>query len=126
MSRPGRYRKFRSVGSVLPRVLKQFKLDKILAAQPAVTLWPEIAGPKTAEHTRALEVDGNTLVIVVDSPAWIAQLRYLKPQLLKKISGRVGKGLVLDLRFVLGNAEGKWKGESGNGEGGGTRSEVRS
>ena len=106
MSRPGKYRKFRSVGSVLPRGLRQFKLDKVLAAQPAVTLWPEIAGPKTAEHTRALEVDGNTLVIVVDSPAWIAQLRFLKPQLLKKISGRVGKGLVLDLRFVLGQGKG--------------------
>jgi predicted nucleic acid-binding Zn ribbon protein len=93
-------------------VLKQFKLDKVLAAQPAVTLWPEIAGPKTAEHTRALEVEGNTLVVVVDSPAWIAQLRYLKPQLLKKISGRVGKGLVLDLRFVLGQGTREEGGES--------------
>ena len=102
MSRQGRYRKFRSVGSLLPRVLKQYKLDKVVAAQPAVTLWPEIAGPKTAEHTRALEVDGNTLVIMVDSPAWGAQLRFLKPQLLKKIEGRVGKGLIRDLRFVLG------------------------
>jgi predicted nucleic acid-binding Zn ribbon protein len=112
MFRPGKYRKFRSVGSMLPRVLKGLKLDKVLAAQPAVELWPQIAGPKTAEHTRALEVDGTTLVIVVDSPAWIAQLRYLKPQLLKKISGRVGKGLVLDLRFVLGQGRREEGGES--------------
>ena len=114
MSRPAKYRKFRSVGSVLPRVLKGLKLDKVLAAQPAVTFWPEIAGPKTAEHTRALEVDGNTLVIVVDSPAWIAQLRFLKPQLLKKIAGRVGKGLILDLRFVLG--QGRREEGVGSGE----------
>ena len=126
MSRPGRYRKFRSVGSVLPRVLKGLKLDKVMAAQPAVNLWPEVVGPKTAEHTRAVEVDGSTLVVVVDSPAWIAQLRFLKPQLLKKIAGRVGQGLVADVRFVLGNAESKWQGESGNGDVGGTKSEVRS
>ncbi|MCX6843456.1 MAG: DUF721 domain-containing protein [candidate division WOR-3 bacterium] len=126
MSRPAKYRKFRSVGSVLPRVLKGLKLDKVLAAQPAVDLWPQIAGPKTAEHTRAVEVDGNTLVVVVDSPAWIAQLRYLKPQLLKKISGRVGKGLIGDVRFVLGNAESKWQGERGNDEVGGANSELRS
>jgi predicted nucleic acid-binding Zn ribbon protein len=111
---------------VLPRVLKGLKLDKVLAAQPAVELWPQIAGPKTAEHTRAVEVDGNTLVVVVDSPAWIAQLRYLKPQLLKKISGRVGKGLIGDVRFVLGNAESKWQGERGNDELGGANSEFRS
>jgi predicted nucleic acid-binding Zn ribbon protein len=115
MSRPGRYLKFRSIGSVLPRVLKGLKLDKILAAQPAVNLWPEIVGPKTAEHTRAVEVDGNTLVVVVDSPAWIAQLRFLKPQLLKKIAGRVGKGLIADVRFVLG--QGKAEEWSGKDEG---------
>jgi len=90
---------------VLPRVLKGLKLDKVLAAQPAVTLWPKIAGPKTAEHTRAVGVDGRTLVVVVDSPAWIAQLRFLKPQLLRKVAGRVGKGLVTDLRFVLGHGK---------------------
>ena len=103
MSRQGRYRKFRSVGSVLPRVLKGLKLDKVLAAQPAVDLWPQIAGPKTDEHARAVEVDGKTLVIVVDGPAWSAQLRFLKPQLLKKIDARIGKGLITDLRFVLGH-----------------------
>jgi len=97
-------------------VLKGLKLDKVLAAQPAVDLWPQIAGPKTAEHTRAVEVDGKTLVVIVDSPAWSAQLRFLKPQLLKKIEGRVGKGLIADVRFVLGNAESKWQGERGNGE----------
>jgi predicted nucleic acid-binding Zn ribbon protein len=111
---------------VLPRVLKQCKLDKVLAAQPAVTLWPEIAGAKTAAHTRAVEVDGSMLVVVVDSPAWMAQLRFLKPKLLKKIDGRVGKGLIADVRFVLGNAEGKGKGEKGNDEVGGAKSEVRS
>ena len=105
MSRPAKYRKFRSVGSVLPRVLKGLKLDKVLAAQPAVDLWPQIAGPKTAEHTRAVEVDGKTLVIIVDGPAWSAQLRFLKPQLIKKIDARIGKGLITDLRFVLGHGK---------------------
>jgi predicted nucleic acid-binding Zn ribbon protein len=101
---------------VLPRVLKGLKLDKVLAAQPAVDLWPQIAGPKTAEHTRAVEVDRKTLVVIVDSPAWSAQLRFLKPQLLKKIDGRVGKGLITDVRFMLGNAEDKWQVQRGNGE----------
>jgi predicted nucleic acid-binding Zn ribbon protein len=107
MSRQGRSRKFRSVGSVLPRVLKGLKLDRVLAAQPAVTFWPEIAGPTTAAHTRAAEIDGGTLVVIVDSPAWMTQLRFLKPQLLKKIEGRIGRGLVTDIRFVLGQGTGE-------------------
>jgi predicted nucleic acid-binding Zn ribbon protein len=113
MSRRGWSRKFRRVGSVLPQVLKGLKLDKLMAAQPAVTLWPKVAGPKIAEHTRAVGVDGKTLVVVVDSPAWIAQLRFLKPQLLRKVAGHVGKGLVGDIRFVLG--QGPERRESGVG-----------
>ncbi|HTW91095.1 MAG TPA: DUF721 domain-containing protein [bacterium] len=89
---------------MLPRVLKGLKLDKVLASQRAVTLWPEIAGPKTAAHTRALEVDGSTLVVIADSQAWMTQLRFLKPQLLRKIETRMGAGLVSDVRFVLGRA----------------------
>jgi len=105
MSRPGKYRKFRSVGSVLPRVLRQFKLDKVLAAQPAVTLWPEIAGPKTAEHTRALEVDGNT------SSSWLTARPGLPSSVPEAATAEEdfrarGQGLVLDLRFVLGQGKG--------------------
>jgi predicted nucleic acid-binding Zn ribbon protein len=96
---------------VLPRVLKGLKLDKVLAAQPAVTLWPEIAGAKTAARTRAVEVERSTLVVVVDSPAWMTQLRFLKPQLLKKIEMRVGRGLVKDIRFVLGHGQRTANGE---------------
>jgi len=95
-------------------VLKGLKLDKMLAAQPAVTLWPEIVGPKIAEHTRAVEVDGSALVVIVDSPAWIVQLRFLKPQLLRKVAGRVGKGLIGDVRFVLGH--GTRESETGGSE----------
>jgi predicted nucleic acid-binding Zn ribbon protein len=73
-----------------------------MAAQSAVTLWPEVAGPKTAEHTYAIEVDGVTLVVAADSSAWLTQLKFLRPQLLKKLNARLGKGLVSDIRFVLG------------------------
>ena len=108
--RRGKSRRFRSVGQVLPRVLRELKLDKMLAAQPAVTLWPEIAGPKMAAHTRAIEVQGRTLVVVVDSPAWLTQLRFLKPQLLAKIEGRVGAGRIGDVRFVLGHGRNEERG----------------
>jgi len=126
VSRQGRYRKFRSVGSLLPRVLKQYKLDKVVAAQPAVTLWPEIVGPKTAEHTRAVGVEGKTLVVVVDSPAWIVQLRFLKAQLIRKVAGHVGKGLIDDIRFVLGQGRRDEGGMMRNDEGRSQRSEDRS
>lgn len=44
------------------------------------------------------------MVVAVDSPAWLTQLTFLKPELLKKVAGRVGKGRVSDLQFVLARA----------------------
>jgi len=104
--RPGRkpYRRFRSVGSVLPRIVKQLNLQEAVAVQPAVTLWPEIAGDKIARHARALFVDRKTLVVAVDGPTWMTQLTFLRPQILRKISSRIGKGLIEDVRFVPAQA----------------------
>ena len=94
--------RFRSVGNVLPGVLRGLKLDRVMATQPVVTQWPEIAGAKIAEHTRAVAVESKTLVVMVDGQAWITQLRYLKPELLKKIAARMGKDVITDIRLVLG------------------------
>jgi predicted nucleic acid-binding Zn ribbon protein len=103
MSRPGWSPRFRSVGSVLPRVLRELKLDRTMASQPAVTLWPETVGAKIAQRARAIAVDGKVLVVMVDGQAWMTQLRFLKPELLKKIAARMGKDVITDIRLVLGS-----------------------
>jgi predicted nucleic acid-binding Zn ribbon protein len=74
-----------------------------VAAQPAVNEWPRLAGERIAQHARAVAVDRGVLVVVVDSPAWMTQLAFLKPELLRKVAARVGRGRVKDLRLVLGH-----------------------
>jgi predicted nucleic acid-binding Zn ribbon protein len=96
------YRRFRTVGSVLPKVVKRLKLQDTLAVQPAVNRWPEIVGDKVARHTHARSVDGKTLIVAVSSPVWMTQLTFLKPRILEKIAARIGKGLITDIRFVPG------------------------
>jgi predicted nucleic acid-binding Zn ribbon protein len=87
---------------VLPKVVKSLKLQEVVAAQPAVMNWAKIAGEKIAQHSRAVSIEQKTLLVIVDSPAWMMQLTYLKPELLRKVRARIGKGLVEDIRFVLG------------------------
>jgi predicted nucleic acid-binding Zn ribbon protein len=86
-------------------VLKRHHLDRVIAAQKAVSVWPEVAGERTAQHTKAVEVEGSVLVVTADSEAWLTQLRFLKSQLLRKLSVHVGKDLVSDIRFVLGRGK---------------------
>jgi len=82
-------------------VLHRLGLGRAVAAQRAVALWPQIAGERIAAHTRALDVDGKTLLVEVDSPTWMTELAFLKGTMLKAICRRVGGGLVTDVRFLL-------------------------
>lgn len=92
---------FKSVPERLPAVLRQFGLGDKIAVYQAVADWSLIAGEGLARHSRAIAVEDKTLVVAVDSPAWMAQLYYLKGELLLKISRHIGKGLITDVRFVL-------------------------
>lgn len=100
MSR-GRLRRFSKVGSCLPGVLRRLGLADIVAAQRAVVLWPEIAGKRVAAHCRAVDVEGKTLIVEVDSPVWLTELVFLKGTMLKAICRRIGGGLVTDVKFRL-------------------------
>ncbi|MGQ9707445.1 MAG: DciA family protein [bacterium] len=92
---------FKSLAEKLPAVLEQFGLKDKVMVYRAVAEWRTIAGEGVARHSRALAVDDKTLVVAVDSPAWMTQLFYLKGQLLENIGRQIGKGLVTDVRFVL-------------------------
>jgi predicted nucleic acid-binding Zn ribbon protein len=56
------------------------------------TAWEELVGPAVAAHVRPLRVDGPTLVVVVDHPAWVTQLRALAPDILARVCESVGDG----------------------------------
>lgn len=94
-------RGFRTIKEVLAAVLEELGLGEKVVVYRAVTDWPEIVGPQVARHTKALAVEDKTLVVAVDSPAWMTQLFYLKAQLLEKIANRIGSGRIVELRLVL-------------------------
>ena len=47
--------------------------------------WDEIVGPAVAAHVRPVRVDGVTLVVSADHPAWATQLRHLAPDILARL-----------------------------------------
>jgi len=87
------------VGGLISGFLGRLGLAERLSRQSAVTAWAEIAGPKIAEETEAVRIDGETLVVKVHKAAWRQQLTFLKTELLAKLESKVGKG-VTDIRFI--------------------------
>ncbi len=52
--------------------------------------WEELVGPAMASHVRPVRVDGPTLVVAVDHPAWVTQVRALAPDILAKVQAATG------------------------------------
>ena len=87
------------VGGLISGFLGRLGLAERLSRQSAVVAWAEIAGPKIAEESEAVRIDGDTLVVKVHKAAWRQQLTFLKAELLTKLESKVGKG-VKDIRFI--------------------------
>lgn len=70
--------------------------------------WSNIVGAQIAQHTRIEQVENGVIVIRCDSTQWAAQLKFLIPQLMKKIETHFPKLRVQKL-IVLGPQVPSWK-----------------
>jgi predicted nucleic acid-binding Zn ribbon protein len=52
--------------------------------------WEDIVGAAVAAHVRPVRVDGATLVVSADHPAWATQLRHLTPDILARLADACG------------------------------------
>lgn len=65
--------------------------------------WEALFKGPLSEHTTPQGLKDGVLLVVVDSPAWIQQLNYLKPDIISKLAG-FG---IRDLKFRLGTVRKK-------------------
>ena len=81
----------------LPVATSLDRVSRALGAAPARVLgavfshWEQLVGPEIAAHARPTSLRGGVLVVVVDQPAWAAQLRFMATDLLTRCPGR-GRG----------------------------------
>lgn len=90
------------LGAILSAVMKKMGLDSQLWVNTLESEWSAIVGAAVARHTRPGRLDGNRLVVYVDSPAWLNELsRYGKRQIQDNLTARFGaervRGVVLAL-----------------------------
>jgi predicted nucleic acid-binding Zn ribbon protein len=65
-----------------------------VASAAVFTRWEEAVGAAVAAHAHPLRLDGTTLVVGVDGPAYATQLRLLTAQLLTRLRDLAGPGVV--------------------------------
>jgi len=64
--------------------------------------WPAIVGPQVAEHSRPLEVRGETLIVATRSSSWTHQLSFMTEQMLAAIASDAPDAKIKRVRFRVG------------------------
>jgi predicted nucleic acid-binding Zn ribbon protein len=91
---------FSDLRSILDTVLKEHNFGDV-HAHKVFSQWKELAGPKVAAHAMPVRMNKRILYVEVDDPLWLAQLKYMKGDILNKIDRQIKPDLFADLKFFL-------------------------
>jgi predicted nucleic acid-binding Zn ribbon protein len=90
-----------SIGDALRTAISRSPVADELGSYPLWTDWAAIVGAPIARHARPRRLRGNVLVVAVDGPDWIHELRFLADDLRARMNARLGRPVIRELYFVL-------------------------
>jgi predicted nucleic acid-binding Zn ribbon protein len=93
---------FASLAGALGKILRRHNI-KDLEEIKIFSAWSGIVGEKMASHARPVRTSDRILYVEVDDPLWLAQLKYMKLDIIEKIDASIKEGLFKDIRFFLKN-----------------------
>lgn len=88
--------------SIIPGVLKEWKLDDALRLDDAAAAWREIVGGFIAQQTMPDSLKRGVLTVRVLQPAIHHTLLMEKARLLQRLQERFGKSTVREVKFRHG------------------------
>ena len=89
------------MSTVLDAYLETSGLKAGLARTEAVKDWPEAVGARIAQISRAVEVQGEVLVVEVSSSAWLNELSLMRREILARINEGAERPPINRLLFRL-------------------------
>ncbi len=88
------------IADILPALLAQYGLAEAAVGWRAVADWPAVAGTRIARVTRAVSFHEGTLTVEVEGSAWMHELGFLKPELVRNLNRHLGADVVRDVRLT--------------------------
>lgn len=66
--------------------------------------WERIVGPQVAARCRPVSLKRRVLTVHAASQAWASELKYLAPEVMRRVNAELGRQVVRDVRVKLGPA----------------------
>ena len=102
MRRKGKQANLQRLGNVLQGILKKHNINFDSEEQRLREVWNKAVGPQISTQTRPDRLRRNTLFVKVSSSAWMQQLHNLKSEIIEKFNQLMGKELVSNIHFSIG------------------------
>jgi predicted nucleic acid-binding Zn ribbon protein len=97
---------FTALNKILESVLGEKNLSSSdIEAYKVFASWEDIVGKRVGDHTRPVRITRDVLYVEVNDHLWLAQLKYMKGDMLKKLEKSIKPGLFKDLKFFLKGIE---------------------
>ena len=114
------------ISSILARLVSRMGISTRLEREKAVILWEEAVGRNIASRAEAVSFKGGRLFVVVKDSTWLQELALMKEGLIEKLNSLLGKPMVEDIMFRIGDPEeerGKERSDGGETQPQGRRGE---
>ena len=87
----------------LQGILKKHNIFFDSEEQRLLEVWQKAVGPQISVQTRPDRLKRNTLFVKVSSSVWMQQLHILKQEIIEKINQLLGKELIKNIHFSIGD-----------------------
>lgn len=88
-------------GEILARVLEGLGIRAELERRQVIDHWSAAVGPDAATHSRAVGLRGDTLMVEVDHPVWMQELKFMDREIVGKLAKISGQENIRGIRFSL-------------------------
>ena len=93
----------RHVTDVMPKVLKELRMDRRHVEAEIVKVWNSLLDPNLVAHAQPAGLRNGTLFVNVDSSVWLAEIvRYRRKEVLDRLQHGFGKSLIQKISFRVG------------------------
>lgn len=93
----------KSAGDVLPRVLKDLRMDRRQSEAEVVKVWNNLIDPTIIAHAQPTGIRNGTLFVTVDSSVWLSEIvRYRRKEILDRLQHSFGSDFITRISFRVG------------------------
>jgi predicted nucleic acid-binding Zn ribbon protein len=93
----------KSAGDLLPRVLKDVRIDSRRAEAEILKAWNHLMDPNITAHAQPVGLHKGTLFVNVDSSVWLSEVvRYRRKEILDRLQHCFGRELIARVSYRIG------------------------